>query len=115
MKGALCFKSRLDHVTLSVAKGLGRCAHPSADEPLPRFFGPLGLRMTVLRQGTFKGEEKRPQHSRYSRCLQPAAILFFFIFIRDSELRLHRRRRSTFVDAPDMIGIEMTGHPAAIG
>ena len=28
---------------------------------------------------------------------------------------LGRRRRSTFVDAPDVIWIEMAGHPAAVG
>ncbi len=37
-KGGRCLKTRLDHVTLSVAKGLGWWAYPHADEPLPRFF-----------------------------------------------------------------------------
>ena len=35
----LCLKSLQDHVTLSVAKGLGWWGRTCADVPLPRFFG----------------------------------------------------------------------------
>ena len=41
-------------------KGLGWWDRLHAEEPFPRFFGPLGLRMAVLRHHPLKGDGFNP-------------------------------------------------------